>query len=78
MTTVRVIGLRAIEGDSWQVPVVNETLTVITCEFHRYQFPSETYTVDFSATTGVCLDARFTCVKLDIGEYKQGAMVMPL
>lgn len=74
MTTVRLIGIGAIEGDSWQAEVANATAAVITCKFHRWQFPSDEYTVDFDRVTGKCLDERFTCVKLDTGKQ----MVMPL
>jgi hypothetical protein len=74
MTTVRLVGIGIRDGDTWQVKAVNVTPSIITCKFHRWQFPSEEYTVDFDRVTGECLDGRFTCVKLDTGKQ----MVMPL
>ena len=58
------IGIDTLDGDTWIAPVVKDTSTTVTCQFRRWQFPQETYTLDFDRESGKCLDPRITCIEL--------------
>ena len=59
-----ITGTGAIIGDTWTAPVIKDTSTTVTCLFRRWQFPQETYTLDFDRESGKCLDKRITCIVL--------------
>ena len=58
------IGIDTLDGDTWTAPIVKETSTTVTCLFRRWQFPQESYTLDFDRETGKCLDKRINCLVL--------------